>query len=122
VSDRILTLRCNALRVAAGKETVGLPPQDLAYSIGLNDYLEDAHSVLLLNWMHRTLAPGGVAVLGNLTRGNEAEFAASVLNWPLRYRDGADMERLFASSAFAGSSGQWADDATGCQLYVSGTR
>jgi extracellular factor (EF) 3-hydroxypalmitic acid methyl ester biosynthesis protein len=122
VGERIVTLACNALRVASGKEVLDLPPQDLAYSVGLNDYLEDAHSVSLLNWMRRTLAPGGTAVLGNLTKGAEAEFASSVLNWPLRYREAEDMERLFKASEFRGSSHRWTDDASGCQMYFAGLR
>ena len=60
--------------------------------------------------------------MGNLTRGAEAEFASSVLNWPLRYRDAEDMERLFRTSEFRGSSHGWTDDASGCQMYFSGLR
>jgi SAM-dependent methyltransferase len=122
VADRIVTHTCNVLKLAAGKESLDLPPQDLAYSIGLNDYLQEAHSIRLLNWMHRALAPGGTAVLGNLTKGTEAEFAASVLNWPLEYRTREDLERLFGASAFAASAAHWTDDATGCQLYHSASR
>lgn len=122
VGERIVTIKCNALRVASGKDVLDLPPQHLVYSVGLNDYLEDTHSVSLLNWMYRTLGPGGTAVLGNLTRGAEAEFAASVLNWPLRYREAEDMERLFQASEFRGSSHRWTDDASGCQMYFAGLR
>jgi len=117
LGERIETVTRNVLRLASGREALDLPPQHLTYSVGLNDYLDDRHSISLLNWMHGTLAPGGSALVGNLRRGAEADFASTILNWPLAYREPEDLERLFAASAFGPAFGHWTDDATGRQLY-----
>jgi SAM-dependent methyltransferase len=118
LGEHLSTITRNVLRLAAGRDALDLPPQHLTYSVGLNDYLDDRHSVSLLNWMCGTLAPGGSAVLGNLRKGAEADFASTILNWPLAYREPEDLERLFAASVFGPASRRWTDDATGRQLYV----
>jgi extracellular factor (EF) 3-hydroxypalmitic acid methyl ester biosynthesis protein len=76
-------------------------PQDLIYSIGLIDYLNDKLVNKLLQYAHANLAPGGRVILGNFHPRNPAkEFMDYVLEWNLIHRTEEDMNRIFAASAF----------------------
>ena len=93
----------NLVYLATGRTTLDLPAQDLIYSIGLIDYFSDAFVVKLLNAIHGLLAPGGQVILGNFHPRNPTRALMDhVLDWKLIHRDEADMDRLFAASAFGG--------------------
>jgi hypothetical protein len=87
--------------LATGRHKLDLPPQDLAYTIGLIDYFNDAFVVKLLNFVHEKLRPGGRVILGNFHPRNPTKAMMDhVLDWKLIHRDENDMNRLFEASRF----------------------
>ncbi len=94
-------LRCNLIQVAQGRRRVDLPPQDLIYSAGLLDYLDDDVVVGLLDAAHGWLAPGGRLIVGNVHPCNpDRALLDHVFDWPLIHRSEADMDRLLGNSRF----------------------
>ena len=113
----------NLVYLATGRTTLDLPPQDLIYSIGLIDYFSDAFVVKLLNAIHGLLAPGGQVILGNFHPRNPTRALMDhVLDWKLIHRDEADMDRLFAASAFGGPCARVRDAGEGVNLYAFGRK
>lgn len=91
----------NLVYLATGRTSLDLPPQDLAYSIGLIDYFNDTFVIRLLNYVYDRLRPGGRVILGNFHPDNPTKALMDyVLDWKLIHRDEADMNRLFAASKF----------------------
>lgn len=91
----------NLVYLATGRRTLDLPPQDLAYSIGLIDYFNDGFVVKLLDYVHDLLRPGGRVILGNFHPSNPTKALQDhILDWKLIHRDEADMNRLFQTSKF----------------------
>jgi len=92
----------NLVYLATGRQELKLAPQDLVYSIGLIDYFSDKFVVLLLNYIHGLLRPGGKVVLGNFHPKNPTKALMDhILDWKLIHRSEDDMNRLFAASSFA---------------------
>lgn len=93
--------QANLVHLVAGRRTLELPPLDLAYSIGLIDYFDDAFVVRLLDYVHARLRPGGRVILGNFHPRNPCKWLMDhVLGWKLVHRTEADMNRLFQASRF----------------------
>jgi SAM-dependent methyltransferase len=92
----------NLVYLATGRQQVKLAPQDLVYSIGLIDYFSDKFVILLLNYIHGLLRPGGKVVLGNFhPRNPNKALMDHILEWKLIHRSEDDMNRLFMASSFA---------------------
>lgn len=109
----------NLIHLALGRQRLELPPQDLVYSIGLIDYLQDGLVVKLTNWVHRLLRPGGRVVLGNFHPRNASKaFMDYVLDWKLIHRAEADMDHLYQQSAFQRPSTQIRFEAQGINLFA----
>jgi extracellular factor (EF) 3-hydroxypalmitic acid methyl ester biosynthesis protein len=91
----------NLVYLATGRQQLDLPPQDLAYSIGLIDYFNDSFVVRLLDFVHDRLRPGGRVILGNFHPDNQTKALMDhVLDWRLIHRTEDDMNRLFEASKF----------------------
>jgi SAM-dependent methyltransferase len=72
-----------------------LEKQDLIYSAGLYDYLEDDAAEQLTVCLFELLAPGGRLVLINFAPSlRDIGYMEAVMDWRLLYRDGPDLERL----------------------------
>ncbi len=101
IEGRIKLMQENLILLAMGRHQASLPEQDLMYSIGLIDYFPENLVIKLLNWIHRSLLPGGKVVVGNFDpRNPDRPFMDHLLEWSLIYRTPDDMRRLFASSEF----------------------
>jgi extracellular factor (EF) 3-hydroxypalmitic acid methyl ester biosynthesis protein len=106
-----------ALYLGRGKTTV--EPQDLIYSIGLIDYLNDKLVNKLLQYVYENLVPGGRVILGNFHPQNPAkEFMDYVLEWNLIHRTEEDMDRLFLNSAFKRKSSRIQFEEEGVNLFA----
>ncbi|HUI65577.1 MAG TPA: class I SAM-dependent methyltransferase family protein, partial [Bacteroidota bacterium] len=91
----------NLIALYLGRSKTKVEPQDLIYSIGLIDYLNDKLVGKLLQYVYENLAPQGRVILGNFHPRNPAkEFMDYVLEWNLIHRTEEDMNRLFAASPF----------------------
>lgn len=94
-------LQSNLVYLALGRDALDLEPQDLIYSIGLIDYFEDRFVVLLLDWIHDLLAPGGRTIVGNFhPRSPVKAIMDHILDWRLIHRTEEDVDRIFAASKF----------------------
>lgn len=102
LNGQISLVNENLIAMFLGRSTVQFEPQDLIYSIGLTDYLNDKLFGKLLRFAHQNLAEGGRILLGNFHPRNPAkEFMDHVLEWNLIHRTEDDMHRLFSASPFA---------------------
>ncbi len=91
----------NLIHLALGRAETDIADQDLVYSIGLIDYLDDDLVVRLMSLIHGMLRPGGRVILGNFHPRNPVRaFMDHVLDWRLVHRSEEDMDRLFRKSAF----------------------
>ncbi len=101
LTGNITLVNENLIALYLGRGKTSVEPQDMIYSIGLIDYLNDRLVNKLLNYAYENLAPGGKVILGNFHPSNPAkEFMDYVLEWNLIHRTEEDMNRLFESSAF----------------------
>jgi hypothetical protein len=71
----------------------GLQPQDMIYSVGLIDYLTDRRAEGLIQRLYKTLAPGGLLIIGNM---NETPLSnlwpmECLADWTLYYRTNEEM-------------------------------
>src|SRR5215510_961447 len=101
LKTRIRMENANLVYLATGRQKLDLPPQDLAYSIGLIDYFNDTFVVKLLDFVYTKLRPGGRVILGNFHPRNPTKAMMDyVLDWKLIHRTEGDMNRLFEASKF----------------------
>jgi SAM-dependent methyltransferase len=109
----------NLIALFLGRGKLQVEPQDLIYSIGLIDYLNDKLVGKLLAFAYSNLAPGGRIILGNFHPSNPArEFMDHVLEWSLIHRTEEDMNRLFSSSPFNKSCTNITFEGTGIDLFA----
>jgi len=123
LGSKLRLVQANLIRVATGRASIDLVPQDLIYSIGLIDYFQDRLVVALLDWIHDHLAPGGRVVLGNFHPNNpDRALMDHVLDWRLIHRDEEDLNRLFRSSKFGAPCAEILFEPEGVNLFALGTR
>ncbi|MGA9119923.1 MAG: hypothetical protein WB699_11220, partial [Bacteroidota bacterium] len=91
----------NLIALFLGRGRAQVPLQNMIYSVGLIDYLNDKLVGKLLHFAYDHLNPGGRIILGNFHPDNPAkEFMDHVLEWNLIHRTEEDMHRLFLASPF----------------------
>jgi extracellular factor (EF) 3-hydroxypalmitic acid methyl ester biosynthesis protein len=113
----------NLAHVATGRAKLELPPQDLAYSIGLIDYFEDPFVVQLLDAIHDRLRPGGRVILGNFHPDNPTRAVMDhLLDWKLIHRTEDDLNRLFQVSKFGRPCDEIRFEAERVNLFAIGSR
>ncbi len=101
VDDRITVINSNLVYLISGNNEVDLMPQDLIYCSGLADYLTDNYVVMLLNYIHKHLRPGGKVIISNMHTSNSCKaFMDYVLDWHLIHRNEDELGRLFLASNF----------------------
>jgi trans-aconitate methyltransferase len=77
----------------AGSDLDNVVPQDLIYSVGLLDYLNNRRAMSLTRRLYSSLAPGGLLIIGNM---NDTPMSTiwpmeMVTDWSLHYRTEAQM-------------------------------
>jgi extracellular factor (EF) 3-hydroxypalmitic acid methyl ester biosynthesis protein len=101
LTPRMNLINGNLVYLATGRQQIKAKPQDLVYSIGLIDYFNDKFVILLLNYIHKLLRPGGKVLLGNFHPKNPTRAMMDyILDWKLIHRSEEDMNRLFETSDF----------------------
>ena len=93
------TVQCLNLSFAQILQDPWVPPipndQDLIFSTGLFDYLNEKVGRELLRALCARLAPGGILAVGNaLVADNRVWMSHMILDMPLIYRTKAEMQRL----------------------------
>jgi CRP-like cAMP-binding protein/SAM-dependent methyltransferase len=123
LTANITLINENLIALYLGRSKTKVPPQDLIYSIGLIDYLNDRLVNKVLAYSHENLAPGGRVILGNFHPRNPAkEFMDYVLEWNLIHRTEADMNRLFEHSVFGRPCSRIQFEALGINLFAECTK
>jgi len=119
LAGQIALVNENLVALFLGRATTALEPQDLIYSMGLIDYLNDKLVGKLLQYAYDNLAPGGRVILGNFHPKNPAkEFMDFVLEWRLIHRTEEDMNQLFLSSPFRRPCTRILFEAEGIDLFA----
>jgi extracellular factor (EF) 3-hydroxypalmitic acid methyl ester biosynthesis protein len=119
LGNQIDLINENLIALFLGRSKTRIEPQDLIYSIGLIDYLNDKLIKKLLAFVHENLAPGGRVILGNFHPRNPAkEFMDYVLEWNLIHRTEEDMNRLFINSPFGRPCTRIQYEAQGVNLFA----
>lgn len=119
LTGQITLVNENLIALFLGRSSLRLEPQDLIYSIGLIDYLNDKLVGKVLQFAHQNLAPGGRVLLGNFHPKNPAkEFMDFVLEWNLIHRTEEDMHRLFRGSPFGRDCSRIQFEGEGVNLFA----
>jgi SAM-dependent methyltransferase len=123
LTSNITLVNENLIALYLGRSKTKVAPQDLIYSIGLIDYLNDKLVNKVLAYSFENLAPGGRVILGNFHPRNPAkEFMDYVLEWNLIHRTEADMNRLFERSMFGKPCSKIQFEALGINLFAECSR
>jgi hypothetical protein len=91
---------------------------DLVYSLGLFDYLNDEHAVMVCKKMLEQTKPGGTLLLANLapTAGNLA-YCEAIMDWWMITRDDSQLATL-AKHALKDVAGEANVERHGCFNYL----
>jgi extracellular factor (EF) 3-hydroxypalmitic acid methyl ester biosynthesis protein len=123
LTSNITLVNENLIALYLGRSKTKVEPQNLIYSIGLMDYLNDKLVNKVLTYAFENLAPGGRVILGNFHPRNPAkEFMDYVLEWNLIHRTEADMNRLFERSVFGKPCSKIQFEALGINLFAECSR
>lgn len=123
VDDRVTFAQENVIRLSRGRGKIALPPQQLIYSIGLIDYLQDSLIVTMIDWAYDQLLPGGTLILGNFDAGNpDRAFQDCIMDWQLIHRSHDDMRALFARSKFGDAPVDVRVEPAGVNLFAFCTK
>ncbi len=97
----IRLMKENIVKWALGKITHRIPLQDIIYSSGLTDYLDNNLFLALITRCYEHLKPGGVLMIGNFSPKNSTRpIMDHILHWKLIHRDEEEMLGLFNRSPF----------------------
>jgi extracellular factor (EF) 3-hydroxypalmitic acid methyl ester biosynthesis protein len=91
----------NLVRWALGKVKHEFGTNDLVYSSGLTDYLDNELFSRLINRCYQHLKPGGLLIVGNFSPDNpDRMFMDYFLRWQLIYRTEQQLQKFFVDSPF----------------------
>ncbi len=100
----IRLMKDNVVKWSLGRVRHEFGKQDIIYSAGLTDYLDERLFIRLLDRIHEFLNPGGVVIICNFAdRYPHKAWVDQLLQWKLIYRDESQMENLFQKSKFGGT-------------------
>lgn len=112
----------NVVRWTLGRVEHSFDPQDIIYSPGIADYLDDQQLVALVERVFEYLIPGGTLVIGNLSYGNyNKTFFDEILQWRLVHRNEDDLKALFSKTKF-GSNVVITAEENGISLFAIATK
>lgn len=122
IAEHITCLRENAFQLSDAFNSQYAGSQQLIYSIGLIDYFEDQHIIMLLNQLYNLLLPGGYVILGNICQQcPERHISDYLLDWLIIYRSPQQMYTIFSQSCFSQSDIEvtlYNDEQHEIQLYA----
>jgi extracellular factor (EF) 3-hydroxypalmitic acid methyl ester biosynthesis protein len=108
----------NIVKWSLGRVRQNIGLQDIIYSSGLTDYLDDRLFIALVNRCYEQLKPGGTLMVGNFGLYNpDRAFMDYVLHWRLIHRGPDDLKAIFDKTPFGGNVDVIAED-QGVNLFV----
>lgn len=112
----------NVIKWSLGRIRHDFQPQDIIYSSGLCDYLDQRLLSALIQRAYRQLKDGGALVIGNFSPDNPDRYLMDqLLYWRLIHRSRDDLLRIFADSPF-GSSVDIVAEGQGVNLFAIARR
>ena len=100
-SASIRLMNDNIIRWALGRIRHNFGSQDIVYSAGLADYLDDRVLLALINRCYDHLDWGGTLIVGNFgSRNRHKTFLDQILQWKIIHRSAEDLREIFARSHF----------------------
>ncbi len=112
----------NVIKWAIGRSKQDFNPQDIIYSSGLCDYLDNRLLLALINRCYKQLKPGGVLIIGNFSPANiDRPIMDHLLYWRLIHRDYADLKNIFKDSPF-GDNLEIVSEEQGVNLFAIARR
>jgi extracellular factor (EF) 3-hydroxypalmitic acid methyl ester biosynthesis protein len=121
-SATIRLMNENIIKWAMGRSRHDFRSQDIIYSAGLTDYLEDRLLAAFIKVCYKQLKPGGVLVIGNFAPHNsERMFLDHLIHWRLIYRDKRAIRNAFVNSPFGEQIEIFAEE-QGINLFVKAVK
>jgi extracellular factor (EF) 3-hydroxypalmitic acid methyl ester biosynthesis protein len=115
-------MKDNVVLWAIGRTKHNFGLNDIIYSAGLTDYLEDRIFLSLINRSYECLGPGGTLIIGNFGPGNyNRAFLDHILQWKLIHRSEEELLDLFSRSRFGGRVRILTEE-SGINLFAMATR
>ncbi len=119
---KIMLMQENVIKWSLGRSKHDFEQQDIIYSAGLTDYLDDRLFIALVKRAREYLRPGGVLVLSNFSVHNPNKaWMDHILQWKLIHRDEQDLKRLFREGGF-GNSVKVFHEKEGVNLFAIGKK
>ncbi|OPY72193.1 MAG: DNA-binding transcriptional dual regulator Crp [Syntrophorhabdus sp. PtaU1.Bin002] len=117
-SASVRLMNDNVVRWALGRVRHNFGPQDIIYSAGLTDYLDDRVCVALINRCYAHLEEGGTLILGNFGyKDYNKVFLDQILQWRLIHRTEEDLKGMFAKTPFGADIEMTAEE-NGVNLFA----
>jgi extracellular factor (EF) 3-hydroxypalmitic acid methyl ester biosynthesis protein len=108
----------NMVRWALGRVRHSIGFQDIIYSAGLTDYLDDRICTALFSRCYEHLEENGTFIIGNFGYENRNKvFLDEILQWRLIHRSKDDLLRLFSNTPF-GPHVEIASEENGVNLFA----
>ncbi len=115
-------MRENVIKWALGRAKHDIKPQDIIYSSGLCDYLDQRLLTKLIHRCYDQLAPGGQLIIGNFAHTNPDRLLMDhIVYWRLIHRDKQDLFDAFSETPF-GDKVEVLTEAQGVNLFAVGTK
>jgi hypothetical protein len=116
-------MRENLVKWALGRIRHDFKLQDIIYSAGLMDYIQDNLFVKMIDRCHTQLKSGGVLILGNFGLENQnRNMMDHLLHWSLIYRDEDALQELFSNSQFGNNDILVLSEKQGINLFAVATK
>ncbi|OPY79324.1 MAG: DNA-binding transcriptional dual regulator Crp [Syntrophorhabdus sp. PtaU1.Bin153] len=117
-SASVRLMNDNVVRWALGRVRHNFGSQNIIYSAGLADYLDDKMCIALINRCHAYLEEGGILILGNFGYKNHNKiFLDRILQWRLIHRTEENLKEIFAKTLF-GANIEIAAEENGVNLFA----
>lgn len=119
---RVRLMNENIVKWALGRVRHNFDPQDIIYSSGLTDYLDNRLFVKLIDRCYEQLRDEGVLIIGNFGPNNpNRQFMDHMLHWILMHRDARELKAIFKQTAF-GDNTDVLSETHGINLFVVATK
>jgi extracellular factor (EF) 3-hydroxypalmitic acid methyl ester biosynthesis protein len=112
----------NVVHWAIGRVRHNFGLQDIIYSAGLTDYLDDRILAALINRSYECLEEEGTLIIGNFGyENNNKAFLDYILQWRLTHRSEDDLLRIFSKTRFGEHVEVMAEE-NGVNLFAVATK
>lgn len=114
----IRVMKDNLIKWALGTSSHHIEKQDIIYSAGLFDYLDQDLFIMLADRCYDALKPGGMLVVGNFKPNPDKVFMDRLLDWRLIYREKEELLSIFSSTQFQGQVEVVSEQEARIQLFA----